>query len=440
MRASPGSSHSEVGRAARAGILLVAAGGIAGVLNLLFNVVVARGSGVQQYGAIGPLLTLVTIFGLLATGFQYSVARITALDSRPGHELLGTALRVVLPWALLVLLLAVLAWPMSAFLRIASPVAFVLIAALAAVGILGSAVSGLLVGLRRFRVIAGLVVGSALLRVILGLKFGHGPAAITGSVVASVIPGVVALFVGLGAVAFTGMHRGPEPRPSPAALANGSSPPASSLAAALISSALWCVWGLPMLFARHSLGPTAAGDFAAGQLLAGAIVWGTAPLVTAFFPTIARSGGLAPLVTGGLATLGLALGGLAVLTAIGPLMIHTVYGMAFRPPRVLLLSLAASATVTSAATFACWSAMARGLQWPTLGLLGVAFAVDLVWVSLAGHSATRLAVGPLVSFVICALGLSLGILFHRRRVSSLVHQLDQSAVSLPTSPPAGTDP
>jgi O-antigen/teichoic acid export membrane protein len=396
----PQEARHELTRAARAGVMLVVAGGMAGILNLLFNVLVARRGGAASYGAIGSLLTVVTVVGIVATGFQYGIARQAAVSSRAAREMVGPALRSVLPWALLALLLALLSWPLAGFLRLPSVAPVLLIAGVAVVSVFGAAVSGLLVGFRRFRVIAGLGVGAALLRLGLGFLVGRGPAAVTITLVISLV-GLVASF--LAGILLLTVHGkapgkrsdGPAPRPS-----QGNTRTAGMLGA-LIAGALWTVWGLPVLFARHLLSPAAAGDYAATQLLAGALIWGTAPIVTAFFPTIARFRTRSAVLFGELATLAIALAGAAVLTTVGPIVFQRIYGSSFGASRPLLAVLSLSATATACATFAAWSAMAGRVHvGRVLMALVASLAAETIWDLLGAHVATALAIGPLVSLAI----------------------------------------
>ncbi|MHB8393883.1 MAG: hypothetical protein ACYDC5_05155 [Candidatus Dormibacteria bacterium] len=425
--------RSEVGRAARAGVLLVLAGGVTGVLSLLFNVVVARGGGVGAYGAIGPLLMLGTVAGLLATGLQYGVARVAALNPQPAPDLLRMAFRAVLPWVAPTLILALLAWPIAGFLRLSSPLPVLIVNLLAAVSVAGAAVAGLLIGLRRFRVIAGLGVGFAVLRLGLGFFVGHGEAAVDGSILASVAPVLGSLILGLAILLYSR-------RPSGLAdvavrLSKPDGIQRTGFVGALIAGGLWTIWGVPLLFARHALNSVGAGDFAASQLLAGGIIWVTAPLVTAFYPTIVRHRHRSPILIGALGTLGVALVGLLILTAVGPLLIEKLYGGHFSGSRGLLLMLAISATATACATFACWAALARRRAMRLmLALLGSALLLELGWDGLIGHTGTVLAAGPVLALTLSGGVVAAVALISRRRVRMAAPEVaDGSAVGILSS-------
>ncbi len=425
---------SEVRQAASAGMLLVVSGGVAGVLNLVFNVVVARGGGVSAYGAIGPLLMLGTVAGLLATGLQYGVARVAALAPRPAPDLVRMAFRSVLPWALATLVLALLAWPIAEFLHLSSPLPVLIVTVLAAVSVASAAVSGLLVGLRRFRVIAGLMVGFGALRLGLGFLVGHGGAAVDGSVLVSIVPVLGSMLLGL-----TILLSSPRSIDQAGSAAQGTRPGGiqrTGIVGALIAGGLWTIWGVPLLFSRHLLSSAESGDFAASQLLAGGIIWVTAPLVTAFYPTIVRHRHRSPIFVGAVGTLGVALVGLIILTAVGPLLISELYGSHFSGSRGLFLVLAFSATATACATFACWAALARRRAMRlTLAFLGSALLMELGWDGVFGHTATLLAAGPVLALTLGVCVTAVTALVSRRLEGTFASEVaDESTVGFPTSP------
>ncbi|MGC2207430.1 MAG: hypothetical protein WA724_06180 [Candidatus Dormiibacterota bacterium] len=439
MSADANRPRVEVREAASAGVLLVLAGAVTGILNLLFNVVVARGGGVSAYGAIGTLLMLGTVAGLLATGLGYGVARVAALEPKPVGELVRMAFRAVLPWATLTLFLALLAVPIAAFLHLSSPLPVLIVTALAAVSVAGAAVSGLLIGLRRFRVIAGLGISFAVLRVGLGLLIGRGGGAVDGSIVASLVPVLGSMLVGLAFLLLwrrsTDEARVPKLPPAPVGVGH------TGFIGALIAGSAWAIWGLPVLFARHALTAVGAGDFAASQLLAGGIIWLTAPLVTAFYPTIVRHRHGSPITIGGLSTLGIALVGLGAVTVVGPVLIGKLYGSHFSGSRGLLLVLAMSAAATACATFVCWAALARRQAVRlTLAFLGLAILLEVGWDWLVGHNnGTILAAGPLLALALSGGTLGSTVLISHHRAAAFAGEaLEPPTVGLASSP-SGTE-
>ncbi len=386
-------SQVELRQAAGAGLKLVLAGGLAGILNFLFNVVLARNGGAANYGEIGPLLAIITLVGLAASGVQYGIARMASISSRPPRTMLAPAFRVVLPWLACTVLLTVLAWPLGDFLRLSSPLLAVAAAAVASVGVAGAAVGGLLVGFRRFNVVAILAVGPAALRLAFGVLAGKGSTVVVTSLAASSLATGASF---LGGLVFLLFFAGPpEPGKTADLRSTGQRAGHDSLTGALIASSLWATWTIPVLFARHSLPPRSAGDFAADQLVAGALIWGTAPIVTAFYPTIVRHRRRAAVVFGQAATSLVALSGGCLLTILGPLLLRHLYGSGFSQARSLLLALALSATVIASATFAAWAALAAGQHLGALmAALVLALGLELAWDGTVAHGVIALALGP----------------------------------------------
>lgn len=439
MAAEEKQPRREVTQAARAGVLLVVAGGVTGLLNLLFNVVVARGGGVSAYGTIGPLLMLGTVAGLLATGLQYGVARVAALAPQPAADLVGMAFRAVLPWVLATSILTLLAAPIEGFLHLSSPFPVLIVTLLAAVSVAGAAVTGLLIGLRWFRVIAGLTVGFAALRLALGFALSHGRGAVDGSILASIVPILGGMLLGLAILLYRRQSRA-EPD-GDVLQARVAQMVHTGVVGAVIAGGMWTIWGVPVLFARHALSPVAAGDFAASQLLAGGIIWVTAPFVTAFFPTIVRHGHRSPIAIGAAGTLGVAIVGLIALVAIGPNLIERLYGSHFSASRELLLVLAMSATATACTTFACWAALARQrVMRLTPAVLGLALLLELVWDALVGHTDTTLAAGPLLALTTTGVGVGVGAVISRRRGGALAQETFEPPSIGVLSGPARSDP
>ena len=419
--------------AASAGVLLVVAGGVAGILSLIFNVVIARGGGVSAYGAIGPLLMLGTVAGLVATGLGYGVARVAVLAPKPAGELVRMAFRAVLPWVLPTLILALLAVPIASFLHLSSPLPVLIVTLLAAFSVAGAAVSGLLIGLRRFRIIASLGIGFAVLRLVLGFVLGHGRGVVDGSILASLVPVLGSLLLGLAIILL--WRRSTDGAEAADRPAEPGGVGYTGFVGALIAGALWTIWGVPVLFARHALSSVAAGDYAASQLLAGGIIWLTAPLVTAFYPTIVRHRLRSPIVIGALGTLGIALVGLIALTVVGPDLIEKLYGGHFSGSRGLLLVLAMSASATACATFACWAALARKRAMRlTLAFLGLALLLELGWDWLVGHTDTILAAGPLLALALSGGTVGTAALISQRRRGVVAPAaLERSSVDLLSS-------
>src|SRR5207302_853968 len=111
---------------------------------------------------------------------------------------------------------------------------------------------------------------------------------------------------------------------------------------AVLATSIWATWSLPMVFARHDLRPSEASDLSAAQLVAGGVILVTGSVVTAFFPSIVRGRARGTVLTGLLATVGLALAGAAVLIGLLPEIAPRLYGTTFSTPASLMAALGVS--------------------------------------------------------------------------------------------------
>src|SRR5438105_13485242 len=118
MRMSGGAADPEIASAAKAAGILTGAGLLTGVSNFAFNVIIARASGAERYGAIGTLVSLITVAGFLAIGAGYAVARRAAITELPSRQVFVVAIRSTGPWFLVLVPLVALVKPIADFLHL----------------------------------------------------------------------------------------------------------------------------------------------------------------------------------------------------------------------------------------------------------------------------------------------------------------------------------
>jgi O-antigen/teichoic acid export membrane protein len=390
--------------------LLLGAGLVGGLGNLVFNLLVARGGGAVSYGAVGSLLMLATVAGFFATGCQYAVAHLAAVAPPGASRLLRAAFRGVAPWLILSVGLLAAAVPLSSYLHLGSLGPVLLTAALLGATVLGAAPTGLLVGASRFRAVALIAVMATVFRLILGVFLGHGPGTIVGALTASLIPVVLAAVVGIVVLRLPRRRQPVASEDAHAPSAPGKTEAgvmARGALGAVIAGALWGIWTLPVLAARHQLRLEEAGAFAAAQLLAGGILYATAPLVTAFYPTLARGRDRQAVVVGLLATAGIAGVGVLGLGLLGPILMPRLYGPEFHPSSTLLFVLGFSALVTTVAGFASWAAVARSrVVRPVVVGLSVGLVSAGLLCALWAHSALELGSVPALALLVGGLAAS----------------------------------
>ena len=368
---------AETRHAARAAGLLAATGFVVGVSNFAFNVMVARSGGVAAYGGTAALLSLVTVAGFVATGVQYAIARRAATWDGAPRSLLAASAAQMWPWLICVLLLGAAVPSLSAYIGVAVTPTLLLVAQLAALLVAALPV-GILIGRRSFALLAGFTLFGVALRLSGGALLARVMDPTTGALLASFVPSFLSVLV-FFPIALRLRTAAPGAG-VPAATARDMSEgfTAESFTGAISSAVLWSLWVMPLVFARHSLDSGGSGRFAAAQVLASGVLFVTAPVVTAFYPTIARHRHWHAGLVGAGATLALAAIAAAGMAGLGPRLMGHVYGPHFVVGARLLLEFGASAATVSLATYAVWASRAlRHRMLPVAAAVGLAALLEL---------------------------------------------------------------
>jgi len=397
---APVAATSETRHAARAAGLLAATGFVTGLSNFAFNVVVARTGGVGAFGGTAALLSLVTIAGFVASGVQYAMARRAATWDGAPRALLRTSLPLMWPWMLCVVAACASVRQLAAYLGVDTAPALLVIALFVAV-LAAALPGGVLIGRRRFGLIAGLSLVGVAIRLCGGALLTRRMDATAGALLASFVPAALSVAVFLVFALRIGSTRHAEARSAGEMSAGFTT---ESFTGALISAALWALWVMPMVFARHLLSAQASGRFAAAQVLASGVLFVTAPVATAFYPTVARHREWRAVLVGASATAGLAGAASLGMAVLGPSLMGGVYGAGFAVSGRILLELGLSAATVSLATYAVWISRAmRSHAVPVAAAVGIAALVQvLVGVALPGNLEV-LAALPCISLVLAAL-------------------------------------
>ncbi len=360
MPLSVGGGGSGALTATRAAVLLVAATLFSACGNVVFHGIVARVGGVDNYGAIGSLLTLITVATFLLAGVQYAVARVVTVTGSTAIRP-ALALRALWPGLVITGILLAASVPMSGYLRLPTVVP-VDVAALAFAGTLVYCVpAGVLVATQRWVALATLLAVQMPLRIAFLLLFRLGLAAPTAALMASLATVASAALVGWLLARHGAEHAGrpPSTRADTHRLAEKGLA-AEGIIGTLLSVPIFAVWLLPTAFARHNLPSGAAGSFASAQFLASGVLLVTSPVATAFFPHIAARGDRGTIARGGLITCALGLAGTAVLAVGGGLVQRIVFGAAFGAGAELLAAVGISATAVALAVYGLWISRATG--------------------------------------------------------------------------------
>jgi len=161
----------------------------------------------------------------------------------------------------------------------------------------------------------------------------------------------------------------------------------SSLLGMVLTAGSWMAWSLPLFFARHYLPANATGSFAAATNVASSIIFLTGPIVTTFFPTIARKLSRNAAIAGLLLTLLVGACGTLILGFTGNFFLYYLYGKSYAIGNPIVMSLALSATLVSAITFVATSLFASNKHalWINLSF-AVLIASEAVSLQLMPHS------------------------------------------------------
>lgn len=252
--------------------------------NFLFNIIMSRMLGEAVYGALGSLLGMVSVLGVIVGALQLAVTQSVAegeAASRKrvtiGRALVGASSLGALAFIVMVLLSPVL----SGFLHIASVVPVVLIGLYLAPSVAGFVPQGVLIGEKRFKEVARAILVGAGVRVIAGVLFVSLGMGLNGALLASVLSVLASVLVMLW------------PLRGRVVLGEGSARmgvrigPAALSLAALGSVAFFTM--IDSLLARHFLPAKEAGAYVAASTAARIALFLPGAVGTIAFPRLAAA-------------------------------------------------------------------------------------------------------------------------------------------------------
>ena len=367
---------------------------VVGLGNFAFNIVVARQGGPAAYGAVAPLLAVAAVSTVLMTATTFAVARMVVASNADPRRALRGSVRAVIPWLVLSAVLLVFAQPLAAYLHLSGPELVVFAVLFGATSICGGAPVGVLLGMRRYGLVAALMLTVPAARllafeVLLSLRLSVA----TATLIASVLAACVCLAAGVAVVVAMPVGITTVNSRETASLAR------ESVTGALLAGCLWVIWAIPVLAARHVLTPSMAGDFAAVQLVATGVVYLASPVVTVFYPLIAHEASSSSARRGFAVTAVIALVAGLGLILIGPGVSRHVYGSSFASPRLLFGPLAASAAAVAIATYGFWAARAaKRFTKVAAATVACSMVAELAAAEIAGRDVLALAAVPVEGF------------------------------------------
>jgi glycosyltransferase involved in cell wall biosynthesis/O-antigen/teichoic acid export membrane protein len=364
-------------------VVLVVALLVSGVGSLVFHVIVSRGLGPRGYGATSALLGALLAATLPLGALQLLVTR-AVVSGGDARELSGRSL---------VRRASVAAVAVAAGVCVASPLisSYLHLRSRAAVGVAGAVLvpdavvlvlRGLLLGRRRYGVVAAAdVVGTAAKVGLAALLVEVCDVGVVGAVLA-VLAGDV-----LTGLLLLGLSRrlvcGPGERVT-VRFRDGAGATATL-------AGFWVLASADLVLARHYLAPAAAGGYAAAALLARVGLAVPAAVTTAASPLFAQHDQRAArraltVAAAAVSVVGVAM--IAAATAVGPLVIGAAMGPGYVPGRMILAVLMSTSCLLGVTNLLLTHRISRGAPFVAAPWLGLAVLV----VAVAVWHSTPLAI------------------------------------------------
>ena len=373
---------------------LIATAGV-NASNFLFHIVISRLLGPAHYGAVGAILSILSLLAVPVGAAQLAVTQAVIGHTSNNQEFsLGHLIwRALLFGLCAMVVFAALTPTIDGFLHIHSLWPLFLVAAWIPLTTVGAVLQGALIGEYRFREVAfATFVGGGPIRLLIGAVVVLAGFGVTGAVVATIF----AQAFTTGSLLFSARHK---VRSQPQGSIVRTTRHDLVLSIAALASYTTLI-GVDTFLARHYFPATVAGQYAAGAIAAHIALFVPGAIVAVAFPHWVSGGGISgssrKAFTQALkftALLGiLTAGGLTVLSS---LVVHLLFGSSYTGAIAVVGPLAfASATIGVLSLFVYLHLARRSLVALT-PWIGVAIAVALI--SL--HHQTTTSVATIMLFV-----------------------------------------
>lgn len=323
------------------GLVLFAATSVVSVLNYLFHVVLSRMLGPADYAALAAVLSVFATVAAPTGAAQAILADYVARFRALGHQQRVSGLcRTALLWLGLLsvpvaLVVALLASPLAAFLKLDSTLPILALATATLTTLLNPALTGIFQGLQRFWLLGILLLVSAMVRFGSGVALAALGWGAAGGIAASTLAGLVSIGVGLLVLRPILSARGEPPRLPLAELGRyGGS--------VLVQGFLFSTFlGLDVVLVKHYFAPEAAGYYAAAATVGKMVFFLPGAVGTVMFPRVsaalaAGGSGASVLRKSVLVTVALC-GSLSLVLFLVPgLVTQTLFGPAYAPTAQLV--------------------------------------------------------------------------------------------------------
>jgi O-antigen/teichoic acid export membrane protein len=387
---------------------------VANVSTYGFTVLAARALGPHEYGAVAALLATILVVGVLQLGLQATAARRVSAEpehrAEIEHEIIRVGSRAALGLGLALLVLSPL---VERLLRLDNVVTAVWLAAAAVPLTLMGAQAGILQGERRWAALSMVYLAVGIPRVAVGGAFiawrPDQTAAIAGVALGAVFPAVVGWWALRSGASFVPGETPATQRRHPTREVLGEIAHNSQALLAFLALS-----NADILVARHALDSQDAGIYAAGLILAKAMLFLPQFVVIVAFPSMSTESSRGRALRRSLLVVGL----LGVVGVTGAFLLRSlalvfVGGSAYTEISDRLWLFALLGTILSLLQLLVYAVLARSGRRPVL-LVWAAFLVVLL-VGLTTSSVT----GLLTLVLVCDTALLVALLLtDARRLSS----------------------
>jgi glycosyltransferase involved in cell wall biosynthesis/O-antigen/teichoic acid export membrane protein len=356
---------------------LVATAGI-NVSNFLFHIIVSRLLGPAHYGAVGAILSILSLLAVPVGAMQLAVTQAVIGHANNGESFsLGRLIwRAFLVGFVAMLGFVALTPMIDGFLHIHSPLPLALVGAWIPLVTVAAVLQGALIGEYRFRAVAfATFVGGGPIRLLFGTGMVLAGFGVTGAVVATIF----AQAFSTGSLLFS-VRQKVRSQPEKSVVRTTKRDMALSTASLGSYTALI---GVDTFLARHFLSATLAGQYAAGAIAAHIALFMPGAIVTVAFPHWVSGAGTGVSSRKAFAQalkittlLGiLTAGGLTVLSS---LFVHLLFGSSYTGATAIVGLLAFASAAIGVLILFVYLHLARRSLIALTPWLGVALAVVLI--------------------------------------------------------------
>ncbi len=368
--------HAELAR--DGGMALFVAMMLVNAANFLFNVIMSRMLGAAHYGALGSVLGIVSVLGVIVGGIQLAVTQAVAEREATTRSRVTAGKALLAAAALgLVALGAISAMSplLSSFLHLSSLLPVVLLAIYIGPSVAGLVPMGVLIGEHRFRAVSAAVLAGVAARLVVGIVLVVMGMGLDGALLASVVSTLLTL-----AMLTWPLRQQLGLREGQTSLGVKLGPAALSLVGL---GGLSFFTMIDSLLARHYLPAVEAGYYVAGATAARISLFLPGAVGLIAFPKLvaARASGTDPskvlrqslgliAVLGGLTAL--------VMVAVPGLVVSMLFGSTYAPAAPVLRVLGLAAAAMSLIGQLIYIHVARHSIVAAGGWIGTAGAVALI--------------------------------------------------------------